>query len=236
MRPVRGAGHGGVDAIRSWLRRGACRAAVATARAALTYGAFGETKAACHGLRSRCPRRSGRSGSGEKRVGTRRIGSRRPRLAESRPRPCHVGCTGQRRGPAASRERLRARPRDVPTVSRRTKCARMPSTSTAQRRHPRGDHQRPGELGGFGLSVLRSTTASPPWRKRLPRDGRRHRGVELGLARHRRVVDHPSESQRALVTGHRSTEEAVAAQIGLGEVLAAVAVTEPDFGSDVAGS
>jgi len=60
---------------------------------------------------------------------------------------------------------------------------------------------------------------------------------ELSWAPSRRwIVDHSSEIlTRALVKGGTRAEATMAARLASGEVLAAVAVTEPDFGSDVAG-
>ena len=58
------------------------------------------------------------------------------------------------------------------------------------------------------------------------------------LARHRRLADHPARDPHpgAGEGRHRGAEAGLAAASSpTAEVMAAVAVTEPDFGSDVAG-
>ena len=74
-------------------------------------------------------------------------------------------------------------------------------------------------------------------RERLHGHGRRHRGAQLGLARHRRLADHAArDPTRALVDG--GTEEQKKEwlpKLASAESMAAVVVTEPDYGSDVAG-
>ena len=54
--------------------------------------------------------------------------------------------------------------------------------------------------------------------ERLHGHGGRHRGIELGIARHRRLPDHPARDPhpRPGLRRHRGAEEAVAAQAGLG--------------------
>ena len=75
-------------------------------------------------------------------------------------------------------------------------------------------------------------------RRRVPGDGRRHRGAEPGQPRHRRLADHaarrssPGRSSRAAPRSRSSTG---CRKLATAEVMAAVAVTEPDYGSDVAG-
>src|SRR5207248_8917922 len=74
-------------------------------------------------------------------------------------------------------------------------------------------------------------------RIRLHRHGRRDGGAVAGIARYRRLArDPPGDPHRALVAG--GTEEQKQAwlpRIASGELMVGIMVTEPDYGSDVAG-
>ena len=104
---------------------------------------------------------------------------------------------------------------------------------------PEDDHRRPGRdrrlrpVGPRGVRRLRRRR-----RVRLPRHGRRHRGAVPGLARRRRLAHHPARDPHPgpREGRHRGAEAASGCPSWpSAEVMAAVAVTEPDFGSDVAG-
>jgi (2S)-methylsuccinyl-CoA dehydrogenase len=92
-------------------------------------------------------------------------------------------------------------------------------------------------MGAFGLSVPAEYGGYSDGGRRVPRHGRRHRGAVAGLARHRRLAHHPPEIlTRPLVRGGTEDQKHEwLPKLATAEVMAAVAVTEPDFGSDVAG-
>ena len=75
-------------------------------------------------------------------------------------------------------------------------------------------------------------------RQRVPRHGHRHRRAQPGQPGHRRFADHPPgdpDAGRWSRAGRRSRSSTGCRKLATAEVMAAVAVTEPDFGSDVAG-
>ncbi len=115
-----------------------------------TYGALGETEGrlATAFVADVLADLVGRVAGREAAWGTqRRLDRAGGRLPARGPRPGHLGCAGQRRGAAASRERLRARPRDVPPLRRGQGAPPCRARPPDQRRYPRGDHQRPGRTG-----------------------------------------------------------------------------------------
>ena len=91
------------------------------------------------------------------------------------------------------------------------------------------------ELGGFGLSVPEEYGGfAAGGESRLPGHGRRHRGAVPRLARRRRLAHHPAGDPhpRPREGRHRGAEAASGCPSWpRPRSMAAVAVTEPDFGS-----
>ena len=81
----------------------------------------------------------------------------------------------------------------------------------AQRRRARGDHQRARRDGRVRAQRAgRVRRVQRGRRRRVHGHGRRHRGAEPGLARHRRFADHPARDPhpRARQGRHRGAEAA----------------------------
>ena len=180
----------------------------------LDYGAHGDARGADR-LRLR-RRRRGRPGGRAGRAGAAVGGGPRPRCR--RPATVPARRTGTRRslaalcgeqGPRTSTRTSSwsARPS---TASPRTRSAPTPSTSTAPTAtSPRSIIAGLAELGGFGLSVPEAYGGFATGRReRLPGHGRRHRGAELGVARHRRLAHHPPRDPHpgARARRHRGPE------------------------------
>ena len=95
------------------------------------------------------------------------------------------------------------------------------------------------EMGAFGLSIPEEYGGYGDGRRvRLHRHGRRHRGAVARLARRRRLADHPTRDPRpgaAQAGGTEDQKQEWLPKLATAEVMNAVAVTEPDYGSDVAG-
>ena len=95
------------------------------------------------------------------------------------------------------------------------------------------------EMGGFGMSVPEEYGGLRHRRRgRLHGHGGGHRGALVGLARCRRLADHPARDPHPGPRARgapRSRSSYWLPRLATAEVMGAVAVTEPDFGSDVAG-
>ena len=197
-------------------------AAVATARASLYLRRPRRDRGAPgHRVRGRRAGRPDRPGGGREAAWGVEAGWSAPAadFLAARRDPAALAALAQRRGTAPPRQRLRAGARDVPPLRRGEGAPARRARPPHQRRHPRGDHHRPGRAGRLravgprGVRRLRHRRG-----ERLHGHGRRHRGVELGLAGHRRLADHPARDPHPGpgLRRHRGAEEAVAAQAGLG--------------------
>ena len=95
------------------------------------------------------------------------------------------------------------------------------------------------ELGGFGLSVPEEYGGfATGGESGLHRHGRRHRGAVARLARHRRLARHAPRDPHACARRgrHRGAEAARGCRASrAASSWSAIMVTEPDYGSDVAG-
>ena len=216
--------------------------ASATARAALAYGAQGGPRP--HRLRLRGRRRSPTWPPGPS-VGRRPWDATsnwlEPAGRSSRPTgiPNFLAGLCGVEGAPPPRRRLRPGARDLPPVRRGADPARGPSTSTAPTpTSPRRSSAGWPRWAASGCRSPRSTGASPPaarattwawwWPPKSCRGARSGPGGSL--------ITRPEILSRALV--HGGTEEQKQRwlpELATGEVMNAVAVTEPDFGSDVAG-
>ena len=88
--------------------------------------------------------------------------------------------------------RLRAGARDVPPLRPGTDPSPRRAHPPRQRRHPRGDHHRPGRDGRAGAVDPRGVRRfRHRGRQRLHGHGGGDRGAVVGLARRRRLADHP---------------------------------------------
>ena len=117
---------------------------------------------------------------------------------------------------------------------------RSPSTSTATTAtSPRRSSPGLAEMGAFGLSIPEEYGGYGSRRRvRAHRHGRGHRGAVPRLARRRRLADHPPRDPHPGARSRaapRSRSTHWLPKLATAEVMNAVAVTEPDFGSDVAG-
>ena len=148
-------------------------------------------------------------------------------------------CVEARHRPDPPLRRLRARRARRSAASPRTRSARSPSTCTARTPTcPRRSSAGLAELGGFGLSVPEeyggfATGGESDYIGMVVATEELSRG-SLGIGGS--LVTRPEILTRALVAG--GTEEQKHAwlpRIASGELMVGIMVTEPDFGSDVAG-
>ena len=240
-----GAARGGIDAnqvVAYDLAHAA--AAVAVARAVLDYGAQGEVEArlACAFVADAVFDLIGRGRSAGRRAGASEPAraATAPAVRASLPRP---GVPGRAwptdRGPAPPRRRLRDGAGHLPPLRRGADPPRAPSTSTAP----------------TATSPRRSSPGWPRWAASGCRCPRSTAGFASGgesdylgmvvateellagsLGVGGSLITRPEILTRALVKG--GTEEQKQhwlPKLASAEVMVAVAVTEPDFGSDVAG-
>ena len=197
-------------------------AGVRAAQAALVYGATG-TDEAPHRLCLR-GRRTGRSGGAHRRARRRLrdhagLARRRPGLRRRLPGRRLPRLAGRDAGRPPSRRGLRARARDVPPLRPGADPAARRAHPPRQRRHPRGDHHRPGRDGGAGPVDPRGVRrVRHRGCQRLPGHGGGHRGTVVGVPRRRWLADHPSRDPepRPRGGGDRRAEAGVAAEAGIG--------------------
>ena len=138
----------------------------------------------------------------------------RPRLRRRLPRPRLRRRPGVRDRAVAPQRRLRDGGRHVPALRHRQDRTGRRAHPPRRHRHPRGDHRRPRRLGllrAVGARGVRRVRQRQ--RERLPRHGDRHRGALPGLARRRRLADHPARDPhpRPRTGRHRGAEAGVAA-------------------------
>ena len=218
-------------------------AAVRTAEAVLAYGAHGDTEAriacafvadALADLAARIIGRSDRLGRG------RPTGWHRPRPFVAAYRdPDFLASLADRPGRAPPRRRLRAGAGHLPPVRRGADPARGPSTSTGPTpTSPRRSSPGWPRWAASACRSPRSTAASPPgarpttWAWWWP--PRSCRGARWAPAA-RSSPDPRSSPGPSSTGGTEEQKQHWLPKLATAEVMGAVAVTEPDFGSDVAG-
>ena len=164
---------------------------------------------------------------------------RSPPLARSSSSRSPRRCRSSGTGPRAPPRRLRARRARRSTASPRTRSARSPSTCTAPTpTSPRTSSPASPSSAASASRCPRSTAGSRPaaspttsaWSS-PPRSCRGARSASAA-----RSSPAPRSSPARIVTG--GTEEQKQRwlpRIAAGELMVGVMVTEPDFGSDVAG-
>ena len=235
-------GRGGIDANQVVAYDVAhAAAAVATARSSLQYGERGDVEAAIAAafVADVVADLAGKVAGREALWGVE-AGWAAPAAVflESHRDPAVLAAARGPRGPAASGRGLRARARNLPPLCRGqgapTRRARPPD----QRGHPEEVIEGLAELGGFGLSVPEeyggfATGGESDYMGMVVATEELSWG-SLGVGGS--LITRPEILTRALVYG--GTEEQKKQwlpKLASAEILAAVAVTEPDYGSDVAG-
>ena len=218
-------------------------AAVATARAALGYGALGETEArlarafVADVVADLVGRVAGREAAWGVEAGLDALRPRRSWPTTAIPAfLAALGHGARATGTWTTTSSWCARPS---TASPRSRSGPTPSTSTGPTAtSPRRSSRGWPSWGASGCRSPRSTAASPPaarattWAWWWPPRSCRWGSLGVGGS----LITRPEILTRALVYG--GTEEQKKQwlpKLASAEVLAAVAVTEPDFGSDVAG-
>ena len=166
-----------------------------------------------------------------------RVGPSRRRRSSAAARPRRPRGSGRDRGPPTPGRGLRAGARTFHRFARGQGAPARRAGAPREHRHPRGDHRgarRDGRLRPVGPRGVRRFRFGR--RERLPRHGRGDRGASRGsLGAGGSLVTRPEILTRALVTAApRSRRQRLLPKIATGEIMVAVAVTEPDYGSDVA--
>ena len=226
------------------LRPGPCRRRRAHGRVGRsTYGAHGETEAliACAFVADALCDLAARTSGREAAWGVGPAGwHRRPTFVAALPGPAIPGRAGRPRGdrgistPTSS---WCARPS---TASPRSRSARGPSTSTAPTpTSPRRSSPAWPRWAGFGLSVPEEYGGfATGGESDYIGHGGGHRGALVGLAGRRGLARSPGPRSSPGPWSTGGTEEQKQhwlPRLATAEIMGAVAVTEPDFGSDVAG-
>ena len=127
--------------------------------------------------------------------------------------PVDAGRARGTRGPTDARSGLRPRTRDLQALRRREGQAQCRARAPHQLRRSRGDHRgarRAGRFRSVGAGGVRRIRDRI--RERLPRDGHRHRRTVVGLARDRRLSDHPPRDplKGPRARGYRGSEARLA--------------------------